>query len=78
MSPNPKLPRGRPPRTAGECMTQLRVRLGSEDRSNLAIVRHLLGAPDDSEAVRRALTWAALDAGERLTEEQRAKILAGA
>lgn len=52
-----------------------RLRLDADDVCNLALARHLFGAPTDSEAVRRALAWAVLDAGQHLTAEQRAEII---
>lgn len=69
---------GRPPGTglpAGEQKTIATIRLGPDDRANLALARHLFDARNDSDALRRALEWAVLDAGEHLTAEQRARIL---
>jgi len=71
---------GRPPGSGlppEERKTLVQARFGPEDHANLRLVRHLLGASNDSDAIRRALQWTVLDAGEHLTAEQRAEILAG-
>jgi acyl-CoA reductase-like NAD-dependent aldehyde dehydrogenase len=81
-APEPKRKPGRPPGSGklppGTEKTTTPIRFGPKDRENIALVKHLLDAKTDSEAVRRALERVAEEAGRHLSAEQRAQILAAA
>lgn len=73
--PAPKRPAHRPLIDPALRAVTISLRARPEDRDNLALARHLFAARTDSDAWRKALAWAVLDAGKRLTAKQRAAII---
>jgi len=54
----------------------VKVPIAGEGLEQLVLARSLFGAKTDAQALQRALAWAVTDAGQHLTPERRAEIIA--